>query len=142
MNPAALNNAAQALNTAALNPAALLSGKKDQINFYIPKLPRGIVAADEQRFLTDMHLLYFYSSQQNITKYSFCILCFLPKTCLPCLASPRPNSSYSFSRFSCQLGGYIHTYHKPKTKVQILHLTFNFEMSANVPHLFIADIHT
>lgn len=90
MNPAALNNAAQALNTAALNPAALLSGKKDQINFYIPKLPRGIVAADEQRFLTDMHLLYFYSKQQKkYNQYSFCILCFLPKTCLPCLASPR-----------------------------------------------------
>ncbi|KAH8403610.1 hypothetical protein KR222_009342, partial [Zaprionus bogoriensis] len=49
LNPAALNNAAQALNTAALNPAALLSGKKDSINFYIPKLPRGIAAADEQR---------------------------------------------------------------------------------------------
>lgn len=57
MNPAALNNAAQALNTAALNPAALLSGKKDQINFYVPKLPKCTAAAaaaggvDETRFL-------------------------------------------------------------------------------------------
>ncbi|XP_034474206.1 calcium-dependent secretion activator isoform X1 [Drosophila innubila] len=50
LNPAALNNAAQALNTAALNPAALLSGKKDQVNFYVPKLPRGTAAgADEMR---------------------------------------------------------------------------------------------
>ncbi|KRG07340.1 calcium-dependent secretion activator isoform X4 [Drosophila mojavensis] len=45
LNPAALNNAAQALNTAALNPAALLSGKKDQINFYVPKLPKCTAAA-------------------------------------------------------------------------------------------------
>lgn len=57
MNPAALNNAAQALNTAALNPAGLLSGKKDQVNFYVPKLPRrpaaAAAAADEMRFLND-----------------------------------------------------------------------------------------
>ncbi|XP_033250205.1 calcium-dependent secretion activator isoform X3 [Drosophila miranda] len=44
LNPAALNNAAQALNTAALNPSTLLSGKKDQVNFYVPKLPRQSVA--------------------------------------------------------------------------------------------------
>ncbi|XP_030568216.1 calcium-dependent secretion activator isoform X4 [Drosophila novamexicana] len=53
LNPAALNNAAQALNTAALNPAGLLSGKKDQVNFYVPKLPRrpaaAAAAADEMR---------------------------------------------------------------------------------------------
>ncbi|XP_043071815.1 calcium-dependent secretion activator [Drosophila grimshawi] len=49
LNPTALNNAAQALNTAALNPAALLSGKKDQVNFYVPKLPRRTAAADEMR---------------------------------------------------------------------------------------------
>ncbi|KRF85292.1 calcium-dependent secretion activator isoform X2 [Drosophila virilis] len=53
LNPAALNNAAQALNTAALNPAGLLSGKKDQVNFYVPKLPRRTAApaaaADEMR---------------------------------------------------------------------------------------------
>ncbi|XP_017467734.1 PREDICTED: calcium-dependent secretion activator isoform X8 [Rhagoletis zephyria] len=47
LNPATLNNAAQALNTAALNPAALLGGKKDQINFYIPKLPRRSANANE-----------------------------------------------------------------------------------------------
>ncbi|XP_011193959.1 calcium-dependent secretion activator isoform X6 [Zeugodacus cucurbitae] len=47
LNPATLNNAAQALNTAALNPAALLGGKKDQVNFYIPKLPRRSVNANE-----------------------------------------------------------------------------------------------
>lgn len=47
LNPTTLNNAAQALNTAALNPAALLGGKKDQVNFYIPKLPRRSVNAIE-----------------------------------------------------------------------------------------------
>ncbi|XP_049316081.1 calcium-dependent secretion activator isoform X6 [Bactrocera dorsalis] len=47
LNPATLNNAAQALNTAALNPAALLGSKKDQVNFYIPKLPRRSVNANE-----------------------------------------------------------------------------------------------
>ncbi|XP_051862176.1 calcium-dependent secretion activator isoform X3 [Drosophila albomicans] len=54
LNPVALNNAAQALNTAALNPAALLSGKKEQVNFYVPKLPRGTAStaastSDEMR---------------------------------------------------------------------------------------------
>ncbi|XP_068152972.1 LOW QUALITY PROTEIN: calcium-dependent secretion activator [Drosophila tropicalis] len=52
LNPAALNNAAQALNTAALNPSALLSGKKDHISFYVPKLPRRsavAVTADDMR---------------------------------------------------------------------------------------------
>ncbi|KAH8269809.1 hypothetical protein KR018_011643 [Drosophila ironensis] len=44
LNPTALNNAAQALNTAALNPATLLSGKKDQIHFYVPQLPRQSVS--------------------------------------------------------------------------------------------------
>ncbi|XP_054745814.1 calcium-dependent secretion activator-like [Anastrepha obliqua] len=47
LNPATLNNAAQALNTAALNPATLLGGKKDQVNFYIPRLPRRSVNANE-----------------------------------------------------------------------------------------------
>ncbi|XP_018792532.1 PREDICTED: calcium-dependent secretion activator isoform X4 [Bactrocera latifrons] len=47
LNPATLNNAAQALNTAALNPAALLGSKKDQVNFYVPKLPRRSVNANE-----------------------------------------------------------------------------------------------
>ncbi|XP_039233087.1 calcium-dependent secretion activator isoform X1 [Drosophila yakuba] len=52
LNPAALNNAAQALNTAALNPSMLLSGKKDQVNFYVPKLPKqsnSTAANDEMR---------------------------------------------------------------------------------------------
>ncbi|XP_037728513.1 calcium-dependent secretion activator isoform X2 [Drosophila subpulchrella] len=52
LNPAALNNAAQALNTAALNPSMLLSGKKDTINFYVPKLPKqsnSTAASDEMR---------------------------------------------------------------------------------------------
>ncbi|XP_044316583.1 calcium-dependent secretion activator isoform X2 [Drosophila rhopaloa] len=52
LNPAALNNAAQALNTAALNPSMLLSGKKDQVNFYVPKLPKqsnSTVASDDMR---------------------------------------------------------------------------------------------
>lgn len=55
LNPAALNNAAQALNSAALNPSSLLSGqKKDQINFYVPKMPKQTAAApttDDLRFL-------------------------------------------------------------------------------------------
>jgi len=54
LNPAALNNAAQALNTAALNPSMLLSGKKDTVNFYVPKLPKqsnSTAASDEMRFL-------------------------------------------------------------------------------------------
>ncbi|XP_017062659.1 calcium-dependent secretion activator isoform X2 [Drosophila eugracilis] len=52
LNPAALNNAAQALNTAALNPSMLLSGKKDQVNFYVPKLPKqsnSTAACDDMR---------------------------------------------------------------------------------------------
>ncbi|XP_052858164.1 calcium-dependent secretion activator isoform X2 [Drosophila gunungcola] len=52
LNPAALNNAAQALNTAALNPSMLLSGKKEQVNFYVPKLPKqsnSTVASDDMR---------------------------------------------------------------------------------------------
>ncbi|EDX15245.1 GD24425 [Drosophila simulans] len=52
LNPAALNNAAQALNTAALNPSMLLCGKKDQVNFYVPKLPKqsnSTAANDEMR---------------------------------------------------------------------------------------------
>ncbi|KAH8249852.1 hypothetical protein KR038_011362 [Drosophila bunnanda] len=45
LNPTALNNAAQALNTAALNPSSLLSGqKKDQINFYVPKMQKKTAA--------------------------------------------------------------------------------------------------
>ncbi|XP_037956639.1 calcium-dependent secretion activator isoform X4 [Teleopsis dalmanni] len=47
LNPAALNNAAQALNTAALNPVALLGAKKDQVNFYIPKLPQRVASATD-----------------------------------------------------------------------------------------------
>nr|AAF34697.1 secretion calcium-dependent activator protein [Drosophila melanogaster] len=52
LNPAALNNAAQALNTAALNPSMILCGKKDQVNFYVPKLPKqsnSTAANDEMR---------------------------------------------------------------------------------------------
>ncbi|KPU74921.1 uncharacterized protein Dana_GF19004, isoform E [Drosophila ananassae] len=52
LNPAALNNAAQALNSAALNPSTLLSSKKDLVNFYVPRLPRQSVstaATDEMR---------------------------------------------------------------------------------------------